>query len=105
MGAHHRRRGRDRAPRCPDRHSRAARHPSLAQLGADQAVDDTRQEFDDVVRDFDFVLDLAGGQTPLRAMPTLRDGGLLTAVTLRWDLASEGVRDAPCVLTLTGIRP
>ena len=45
------------------------------------------------MRDFDVVLDLAGGQTPLRVMPTLRDGGLLIAVTLRWDLASDAADD------------
>jgi NADPH:quinone reductase-like Zn-dependent oxidoreductase len=69
--------------------ARAAKHALLAKLGTDETIDYTTQPLGDVARDIDVVLDLAGGQTPLRAMPALRDGGLLIAVTSGGELASE----------------
>jgi NADPH:quinone reductase-like Zn-dependent oxidoreductase len=45
------------------------------------------------VRDVDVVLDLAGGETPLQALPSLRDGGLLVAITSGGDLASDAAGD------------
>jgi NADPH:quinone reductase-like Zn-dependent oxidoreductase len=57
--------------------ARAAKHAFLAELGADQAIDYTREDVAAVVRDVDLVLDLAGGDTAVRSLPTLRDGGLL----------------------------
>ena len=49
--------------------SRGAKHLLLAEIRADQTVDSSQQEFDDVERAIDVVLDLAGAQTPLGAMP------------------------------------
>ena len=48
--------------------SRGAKH-LLAEIRADQTVDSSQQEFDDVERAIDVALDLAGAQTPLGAMP------------------------------------
>jgi NADPH:quinone reductase-like Zn-dependent oxidoreductase len=58
----------------------SAKHPFLAELGADDAIDYTTEAVEERVRDADVVLDLIGGETGLRALQTLRDGGLLIAV-------------------------
>ena len=58
----------------------SAKHQFLAELGADQAIDYTTEAVDERVRDADVVLDLVGGESGLRALPALRDGGLLIAV-------------------------
>jgi NADPH:quinone reductase-like Zn-dependent oxidoreductase len=72
--------------------ARTARHPLLAELGADEAIDYTRQEAGETVRDADVVLDLVGGDTGLRSMAALRDDGLLISVPTSRDL--QPLRDA-----------
>ena len=69
--------------------AREAKHPLLRELGADETVDYTNISLGDVVRNVDVVLDLAGGETPQRALPTMRDGGILVSVTSGSDRASE----------------
>jgi NADPH:quinone reductase-like Zn-dependent oxidoreductase len=73
--------------------ARAAKHALLIELGADETVDYTQASLADAVRDVDIALDLAGGDTPLRTVPTLRDGGLLVSVTSGSDLASDAAGD------------
>ncbi len=60
--------------------ARAVHHPLLAELGVDEAIDYTSEDFAATVRDADLVLDLVGGDTALHSLPTLRDGGLLILV-------------------------
>lgn len=60
--------------------ARAEKHGFLADLGADEAIDYTERDPGEVVRDADVVLDLVGGETALRSLPAVRDGGLLVAV-------------------------
>ena len=67
--------------------ARADRHPFLAALGVDEAIDYTRCEPAAVVRDLDVVLDLAGGLTAVRSLPVLRDGGILIGVSSGIDAA------------------
>lgn len=66
--------------------ARAARHGFLADLGVDEAIDYTAQDAGATVRDADVVLDLVGGETGLRSLPALRDGGLLIAIPSSSDL-------------------
>jgi NADPH:quinone reductase-like Zn-dependent oxidoreductase len=73
--------------------ARAAKHAFLADLGVDQAIDYTQQEAGDVLREVDLVLDLAGGETALRSLPALRDGGLLIGVSSGTDVASQAAGD------------
>jgi NADPH:quinone reductase-like Zn-dependent oxidoreductase len=61
--------------------ARAEKHPFLASLGADEAVDYTTEAVEARVRDVDVVLDLVGGDTATGALATLRDGGTLVTVT------------------------
>ena len=67
--------------------ARVAQHKLLAELGADEAIDYTRQDVGATIRDIDVVLDLVGGQTGLQSLPVLRDGGLLISVPSSTDVA------------------
>lgn len=60
----------------------ARNHEWLTGLGADTVIDYTRDRFEERLDDIDVVLDLVGGHddTGLRALRTLRPGGLLVAV-------------------------
>lgn len=53
----------------------------VKELGADEFVDYTRENFEAVVKDVDVVFDTVGGDTCERAFQTLKKGGfLVTAV-------------------------
>jgi NADPH:quinone reductase-like Zn-dependent oxidoreductase len=53
----------------------------LKQLGADVAIDYTKQKFEDVARDVNVVLDTVGGDTLTRSYPIVKkDGTLITIV-------------------------
>ena len=60
--------------------ARSEKHPFLAQLGADEALDYTLQDVGQRAVAVDVVLDLIGGETGKGALPALRDGGLLITV-------------------------
>jgi NADPH:quinone reductase-like Zn-dependent oxidoreductase len=66
--------------------ARAERHHVLNELGIDEAIDYTQQDVGETVRDIDVVLDLVGGETGLRSLPVLRDGGLLISIPSRADV-------------------
>jgi NADPH:quinone reductase-like Zn-dependent oxidoreductase len=55
-------------------------HEFLRSLGADVVIDYRTQRFEDVARDVDVVLDPIGGETQLRSLDTLRDGGVLVSL-------------------------
>ena len=67
--------------------ARSSKHRFLHELGLDEAIDHTRYEAAAVVRDVDVVLDLVGGETALRSLAALRDGGLLIGVSSGTDAA------------------
>ena len=48
-------------------------------LGADEFVDYTKQNFEEVVKDVDVVFDTVGGDTQERAFQTLKKGGFLVS--------------------------
>lgn len=60
--------------------ARAAKHPFLAELGADEAIDYTSEAVEDRVHGADVVLDLVGGEAGEPALSALRDDGLFIAV-------------------------
>jgi NADPH:quinone reductase-like Zn-dependent oxidoreductase len=74
--------------------ARAVHHDLLRELGADEAIDYTETEVAEVaevaeaVSDVDLVLDLVGGETGVKSLPTLRDGGLLISVPSAADFAA-----------------
>src|SRR5262245_51239254 len=53
----------------------------LKELGADVAIDYTKQKFEDVVKDVDVVLDAVGQETLERSYPVLKRGGILVSIT------------------------
>ncbi len=73
--------GRQGPRRLRRRTARAENHGFLAELGADEAIDYTCDEPGDVVRGMDVVLDLVGGDTAVRSLPAMRDGGILIGVS------------------------
>jgi NADPH:quinone reductase-like Zn-dependent oxidoreductase len=53
------------------------KHAFLSELGADELIDYTEEDFAEVVRDVDLVIDAIGGDYGSRSLRTLRDGGTL----------------------------
>lgn len=63
----------------------------VRRLGADQFVDYTKQNFEEVVKDVDVVFDAVGGDTFERAFQTLKKGGfLVTAVAFPSEEKARG---------------
>ncbi|MFE9560051.1 NADP-dependent oxidoreductase [Streptomyces sp. NPDC006487] len=60
--------------------ARAAQHPVLRELGADELLDFTEVDVHAAIKDADFVLDPLGGQDAFRALESLRDGGTLVSL-------------------------
>jgi NADPH:quinone reductase-like Zn-dependent oxidoreductase len=58
----------------------AAKHPFLAELGADEAIDYRSEAVDERVRDADVLLDLVGSPETADALSVLREGGLALIV-------------------------
>jgi NADPH:quinone reductase-like Zn-dependent oxidoreductase len=55
-------------------------HDFMRSLGADVVIDYTTQRFEDIARDVDVVLDPIGGETQVRSLGTLREGGILVGL-------------------------
>jgi NADPH:quinone reductase-like Zn-dependent oxidoreductase len=55
-------------------------HEFLRSLGADGVIDYRTHRFEDVARDVDVVLDPIGGDTQVRSLGTLREGGRLVGL-------------------------
>ncbi|WP_220040089.1 NADP-dependent oxidoreductase [Nonomuraea aridisoli] len=67
----------------------AAKHDFLRGLGADELVDYREQDFAEVVRDVDVVLETIGGDYGPRSLRTMRPGG--TIVSLAISLLDPGL--------------
>jgi NADPH:quinone reductase-like Zn-dependent oxidoreductase len=73
----------------------AAKHPFVRGLGADEVVDYRAEDFTEVVRAMDVVLDTVGGSTGRRSIGVLRPGGLLVTIVERTDtVLRDAVLDA-----------
>jgi NADPH:quinone reductase-like Zn-dependent oxidoreductase len=72
----------------------AAKHEVLRELGADELIDYTAQDFAEAVRDVDVVLDLIGGEYEDRSLRTLRPGGLLVNVPNPFDVEQTAAKAA-----------
>jgi NADPH:quinone reductase-like Zn-dependent oxidoreductase len=57
----------------------------LKQLGADVAIDYTKQKFEDVVHDATFVLDTVGGDTLKRSYGVVKKGGMIVTIVAKCD--------------------
>jgi NADPH:quinone reductase-like Zn-dependent oxidoreductase len=69
----------------------------LKQLGADVAIDYTKQKFEDIARDVDFVLDPVGRDTLARSYGVVKKGGMVVTIVSRCDpaeLQKHGIRGA-----------
>lgn len=57
-------------------------------LGADEVIDYTRQPFENVAKDFDFVLDALSGETLQRSVQVVKNGGTIITMPSGADLDS-----------------
>src|SRR5437868_8211674 len=67
----------------------------LKELGADVAVDYTKQKFEDVAKDVDVVLDSVGKDTLARSYGVVKKGGIIVSLVARpnqSDLEKHGIR-------------
>ena len=67
----------------------------LKQMGADVAIDYTRQKFEDVAKDVDLVLDSVGEDTLKRSYGVVKKGGMIVSIVSDLDpkeLARHGIR-------------
>jgi NADPH:quinone reductase-like Zn-dependent oxidoreductase len=74
----------------------------LKELGADVAIDYTKQKFEDMVKDVDVVLDAAGKETLDRSYPVLKKGGILVSIVGPADKAKVqqyGIRAPPLAVS------
>src|SRR5438270_2745016 len=70
----------------------------LKQLGADVAIDYTKQKFDEIAHDVDFVLDPVGKDTLARSYGVVKKGGMIVTIISRCDeteLKKRGIHGAP----------
>lgn len=70
----------------------AAKHDALDALGIDQVIDYARHRFEAEIRDVDVVIDLVGGDYPVRSLSVLKPGGLLVHVPS--DVLPDGLAEA-----------
>ena len=69
----------------------------LKQLGADVAIDYKTQQFEEIAKDVDVVVDGVGGETLARSYPIVKKGGILVSLVGRVDQAQldkYGIRGA-----------
>ena len=69
----------------------------LKQLGADVAIDYTKQKFEDIAKDVDVVLDSIGGETLARSYGVVKKGGIIVSLVARpkeSELEKHGIRGA-----------
>ena len=70
----------------------------LKELGADVAIDYTKQKFEEVAKDVDVVLDSVGKDTLARSYGIVKRGGFIVSLVARPDQAEldkHGIRGAP----------
>ena len=80
----------------------SANQDLLKQLGADVAIDYTKQKFEDVARDVDVVLDPVGRDTLARSYAVVKKGGIICTLVARPDpvqLEKFGIRGASIGVT------
>ena len=73
--------------------ARAAKHEFLRGLGADELIDYTQDDFTEVVRDVDIVLDTIGGDYGPRSLRVLRKGGTLVTLASPGEVPSAELAD------------
>jgi NADPH:quinone reductase-like Zn-dependent oxidoreductase len=77
----------------------------LKQLGADVAVDYTKQKFEDVAKDVDVVLDSVGKDTLARSYGVVKKGGFIATLVAELDqteLDKHGIRGASIAVRPNG---
>lgn len=68
-------------------------------LGADRHIDYEKTAFEDVLQDYDFVLDTVGGSYIDRSLKVLRKGGTIVSIVSG---ATEGLEEKAAAMGMTG---
>src|ERR1700677_3979798 len=80
----------------------SAKHDLVTGLGAHEVIDYTAASFEEEAGIVDVVVDLVGGDTRLRSLDVLREGGLLLPVPRGLDVsqqaAERGIRTMPMIV-------
>src|SRR5882757_5792557 len=79
----------------------------LKQLGADVAIDYTKQKFEDVAKDVDVVLDSIGKDTLARSYGVVKTGGFIVTLVARIDQAEldkHGIRGESISVKPNGVQ-
>ena len=75
----------------------SANQDFLKQLGADVAIDYTKEKFEDVAKDVDVVLDSIGRDTLVRSYGVVKKGGIIVSLVAspkQSELEKHGIRGA-----------
>lgn len=72
-------------------------------LGADEVLDYKKQNFEEVLRDYDAVLDTVGGETYRRSFNILKKGGILVSLLERPDQETAARHGVHAVLQMTHV--
>lgn len=83
----------------------AAKHDFLRGLGADELIDYREQDFAEVVRDVDTVLEAISGDYPARSLRTLRPGGTLVSLLALTDEVRVQARERGIRATRMVVEP
>ncbi|MFI1798671.1 NADP-dependent oxidoreductase [Streptomyces sp. NPDC020379] len=83
----------------------AAKHDFLRGLGADELIDYREQDFAEVVRDVDTVLEAISGDYPARSLRTLRPGGTLVSLLALTDEVRAEARERGIRATRMVVEP
>jgi NADPH:quinone reductase-like Zn-dependent oxidoreductase len=78
----------------------SAKHDLVTGLGAHEMIDYTAAAFEEAAGIVDVVVDLVGGDTRLRSLDVLREGGLLLPVPRGLDVSQEAARRGIRVLPM-----
>lgn len=77
----------------------------VRELGADEVVDYTSQQFEDVAHDMDAVYDTIGGETQTRSFSTLKKGGVIVSMVQQPDEALAQQHEVRASMQFTQLTP
>ncbi len=85
--------------------SSAKNREFVLSLGADEHIDYTTRRFEEAVSGVDFVLDTIGGETPVRSLDVVKDGGrIITVIPFSDEALDEKARQRNVALSFGGMR-
>ncbi|MEH6930242.1 NADP-dependent oxidoreductase [Priestia aryabhattai] len=78
-------------------------HEFLKELGADKTIDYRKENFADVIKDYDIVLDTQGGDTLAQSYNVLKEGGRLISIRSQIDKEKAKEKNIEAYFTWTDL--